>query len=191
MLKLGAVFSKMSNWAVHVVSDGLLTTGQDPSSSGPAAKGPHGEAQQNEEVNEQRLRGGFCLPFDFPGRSAHRPLGRFSRNGAVPVSAPPVDINIDHACLFKAVRNALLAQLGAGQLSSRCSSADVRMISARVVALPARGKRLRLTQVVILLRRRDRGARADQSLLALSSVSAFLAAASGFMFEPSYYRECA
>jgi putative intracellular protease/amidase len=38
MLKLGAVFSKKANWAVHVVSDGLLTTGQNPASSGPAAK---------------------------------------------------------------------------------------------------------------------------------------------------------
>jgi putative intracellular protease/amidase len=38
MLKLGAIFSKKSNWAVHVVSDGLLTTGQNPASSGPAAK---------------------------------------------------------------------------------------------------------------------------------------------------------
>jgi putative intracellular protease/amidase len=38
MLKLGAVFSKTANWAVHVVSDGLLITGQNPHSSGPAAK---------------------------------------------------------------------------------------------------------------------------------------------------------
>ncbi len=38
MLKLGAVFSKKSNWAVHVVNDGLLVTGQNPASSGPAAK---------------------------------------------------------------------------------------------------------------------------------------------------------
>ena len=38
MLKLGAVFSKMANWGVHVVSDGLLITGQNPHSSGPAAK---------------------------------------------------------------------------------------------------------------------------------------------------------
>ena len=38
MLELGAVFSKKSNWAVHVVSDGLLITGQNPASSGPAAK---------------------------------------------------------------------------------------------------------------------------------------------------------
>lgn len=37
MLKLGAVFSKKSNWAVHVVNDGLLVTGQNPASSGPAA----------------------------------------------------------------------------------------------------------------------------------------------------------
>jgi putative intracellular protease/amidase len=38
MLKLGAVFSKKANWAPHVVSDGLLITGQNPHSSGPAAK---------------------------------------------------------------------------------------------------------------------------------------------------------
>ena len=38
MLKLGAVFSKKADWAVHVVSDGLLITGQNPASSGPAAK---------------------------------------------------------------------------------------------------------------------------------------------------------
>jgi putative intracellular protease/amidase len=38
MLKLGAVFSKVVNWGVHVVRDGLLITGQNPASSGPAAK---------------------------------------------------------------------------------------------------------------------------------------------------------
>ena len=38
MLKLGAVFSKKANWAPHVVTDGLLITGQNPHSSGPAAK---------------------------------------------------------------------------------------------------------------------------------------------------------
>jgi len=38
MLKLGATFSKKVNWASHVVSDGLLITGQNPHSSGPAAK---------------------------------------------------------------------------------------------------------------------------------------------------------
>jgi putative intracellular protease/amidase len=37
MLKLGATFSKTANWGVHVVSDGLLITGQNPASSGPAA----------------------------------------------------------------------------------------------------------------------------------------------------------
>ena len=37
MMKLGAVFSKVKNWAVHVVTDGLLVTGQNPASSGPAA----------------------------------------------------------------------------------------------------------------------------------------------------------
>ncbi len=38
MLKLGAIFSKKANWAVHVVRDGLLITGQNPHSSGHAAK---------------------------------------------------------------------------------------------------------------------------------------------------------
>jgi putative intracellular protease/amidase len=38
MLKLGAIFSKKANRAVHVVTDGLLTTGQNPHSSGSAAK---------------------------------------------------------------------------------------------------------------------------------------------------------
>jgi len=38
MLKLGAIFSKKANWSPHVVSDGLLITGQNPHSSGPAAK---------------------------------------------------------------------------------------------------------------------------------------------------------
>src|SRR5271169_1460359 len=38
MLKLGATFSKKANWGVHVVSDGLLITGQNPHSSGAAAK---------------------------------------------------------------------------------------------------------------------------------------------------------
>jgi len=37
MLKLGAIFSKKANWASYVVSDGLLITGQNPHSSGPAA----------------------------------------------------------------------------------------------------------------------------------------------------------
>jgi putative intracellular protease/amidase len=37
MLKLGAIFSKKANWEVHVVSDGLLITGQNLHSSGPAA----------------------------------------------------------------------------------------------------------------------------------------------------------
>ncbi|HMK90181.1 MAG TPA: type 1 glutamine amidotransferase domain-containing protein [Methylocystis sp.] len=38
MLKLGAIFSKKANWSVHVVRDGSLVTGQNPASSGPAAK---------------------------------------------------------------------------------------------------------------------------------------------------------
>ena len=38
MLKLGAVFSKKADLAVHVVKRRLLITGQNPASSGPAAK---------------------------------------------------------------------------------------------------------------------------------------------------------
>jgi putative intracellular protease/amidase len=38
MLKLGAIFSKKANWSSHVVIDGLLITGQNPHSSGAAAK---------------------------------------------------------------------------------------------------------------------------------------------------------
>ena len=38
MLKLGAIFSKKANWEAYVVTDGLLITGQNPHSSGPAAK---------------------------------------------------------------------------------------------------------------------------------------------------------
>ena len=38
MLRLGAIFSKRVDWAPHVVTDGLLITGQNPHSSGPAAK---------------------------------------------------------------------------------------------------------------------------------------------------------
>jgi putative intracellular protease/amidase len=38
MLSLGAIFSKVKNWGVHTVIDGQLITGQNPASSGPAAK---------------------------------------------------------------------------------------------------------------------------------------------------------
>ena len=38
MLRLGATFSKVKNWAVHTVIDGQLITGQNPASSGPAAR---------------------------------------------------------------------------------------------------------------------------------------------------------
>jgi len=35
---LGPTFSKVKNWGVHTVADGRLVTGQNPASSGPAAK---------------------------------------------------------------------------------------------------------------------------------------------------------
>lgn len=38
LLGLGATFSKVKNWGAHVITDGLLITGQNPASSGPAAK---------------------------------------------------------------------------------------------------------------------------------------------------------
>jgi len=34
----GGIFSKTTDWAVHIVTDGLLITGQNPASSGPGAK---------------------------------------------------------------------------------------------------------------------------------------------------------
>ncbi len=38
MMNLGATFSKVKDWGVHTVVDGQLITGQNPASSGPAAK---------------------------------------------------------------------------------------------------------------------------------------------------------
>src|SRR5262249_8561151 len=38
LLDLGATYSKVKNWGVHVVTDGLLITGQNPGASGPTAK---------------------------------------------------------------------------------------------------------------------------------------------------------
>jgi len=38
LMSLGATFSKVKNWGVHTVVDGQLITGQNPASSGPAAK---------------------------------------------------------------------------------------------------------------------------------------------------------
>jgi len=38
MLRLDATFSKVKNWGVHVIADGRLITGQNPASSGPAAR---------------------------------------------------------------------------------------------------------------------------------------------------------
>jgi putative intracellular protease/amidase len=38
LMSLGATFSKVKDWGVHTVADGRLITGQNPASSGPAAK---------------------------------------------------------------------------------------------------------------------------------------------------------
>jgi putative intracellular protease/amidase len=37
VMRLGAAFSKVKNWGVHTVANGQLITGQNPTSSGPAA----------------------------------------------------------------------------------------------------------------------------------------------------------
>jgi putative intracellular protease/amidase len=37
-MTLDAIFSKVKNWSVHTVADGQLITGQNPASSGPAAR---------------------------------------------------------------------------------------------------------------------------------------------------------
>ncbi|HEY8129389.1 MAG TPA: type 1 glutamine amidotransferase domain-containing protein, partial [Hyphomicrobium sp.] len=34
----GGIFSKVGDWQPYVLADGLLITGQNPASSGPAAK---------------------------------------------------------------------------------------------------------------------------------------------------------
>jgi putative intracellular protease/amidase len=38
LLSLGAIFSKVKDWGVHIVTDRQLITGQNPASSGPAAR---------------------------------------------------------------------------------------------------------------------------------------------------------
>ena len=38
LMSLGAIFSKVKNWGVYTVTDGQLITGQNPASSGPAAR---------------------------------------------------------------------------------------------------------------------------------------------------------
>ena len=38
MMNLGATFYKVKDWGVHTVADGQLIAGQNPASSGPAAK---------------------------------------------------------------------------------------------------------------------------------------------------------
>jgi putative intracellular protease/amidase len=38
LMSLGATFSKVKNRGAHTVADGQLITGQNPASSGPAAK---------------------------------------------------------------------------------------------------------------------------------------------------------
>ena len=50
MMRLGATFSKVKNWGVHTVADGQLITGQNPASSGPAARASDRYAEQEGEI---------------------------------------------------------------------------------------------------------------------------------------------
>jgi putative intracellular protease/amidase len=50
LLDLGAIFSKVKNWRVHTVVDGQLITGQNPASSGPAAKLLMDEVRKREKM---------------------------------------------------------------------------------------------------------------------------------------------
>ena len=56
MLKLGAVFSKKANWAVHVVTDGLLITGQNPAFLGPSGADADGGAEAKGQTGCPRCR---------------------------------------------------------------------------------------------------------------------------------------
>jgi putative intracellular protease/amidase len=38
LMRLGAIFTKVKDWGVHTIVDGQLITGQNPASSGPAAR---------------------------------------------------------------------------------------------------------------------------------------------------------
>jgi putative intracellular protease/amidase len=38
LIAAGGQYSKAPDWQVHVLADGLLVTGQNPASSGPAAQ---------------------------------------------------------------------------------------------------------------------------------------------------------
>jgi len=72
MRKLGAIFSKKTNWTPHVVGDGLLITGQNPHSSGLAAKKliaavkqkatPLGTARASSNIDRTILNRAMSLP---------------------------------------------------------------------------------------------------------------------------------
>ena len=56
MLKLGAVFSKVADWGVHVVSDGLLITAQNPASSRPRREYADESGKAKGHTSRQRSR---------------------------------------------------------------------------------------------------------------------------------------
>ena len=64
LMSLGATFSKVKNWGVHTVADGQLITGQNPASSGPAAKVLIGNAGKDGQVATRLRCGGSGVPWD-------------------------------------------------------------------------------------------------------------------------------
>ena len=55
MLRLGAIFSKRADFTSHTVKDGLLITGQNPHSSGPAAQTADGGCEGRGRAGGSRL----------------------------------------------------------------------------------------------------------------------------------------
>src|SRR5262249_7637048 len=85
LLGLGATYSKVKNWDGHTVKDGLLITGQNPASPGPAAKVLI-DTLKAREGGGKRARGRRSPPFDFSDACAACGL-RASRS-------PPPDVRM-------------------------------------------------------------------------------------------------
>ena len=88
MLKLGAVFSKVVDWGVHVVSDGLLITGQNPAFLRPGRADADGsgkaKGQDRPSPLERRRSNIHHAAADFPAVAAviGRPPPQSAEQGA-------------------------------------------------------------------------------------------------------------
>jgi putative intracellular protease/amidase len=98
VMRLGATFSKVKDWGVHTVADGQLITGQNPASSGPAARLLNRYAEQEGEIvrpTEPWRRRYARLPrLRFPAvraaeRSSRTRIGYRRRKAAVWSFDPP------------------------------------------------------------------------------------------------------